>query len=61
MAIRSTPFTGVVISGSDIAKFEKQIKKAAPTKAAKDTFAKGKRMAAEYAEKGYVALEAAKK
>jgi hypothetical protein len=60
MAIRSTPFSGVVISGSDIAKFEKQIKKTAPTKAAKVTFAEGKRLAAEYAEKGYVALRAKK-
>ena len=60
MAIRSTPFTGVVISGSDIKKFEKQIEKTAPTKAAKETFSAGKRMAAEYAAKGYVALEAKK-
>jgi hypothetical protein len=60
MAIRSTPFTGVVISGSDIAKFEKQIKKAAPSRAAKETFSEGKRLAAEYAEKGFVAIEATK-
>ncbi len=57
MAIRSSPFTGVVISGNDIAKFEKQVEKTAPSKAAKNTFVQGQRLAEEYSKNGFVRVE----
>ena len=41
MGIRSEPFRGVVLSGNDIQKFEKQISRSRPSKAAYATVARG--------------------
>src|SRR2546428_703589 len=41
MAIRSDTFGGVVLTGSDAAKFERQIKYGRPHPAAKETLARG--------------------
>ena len=47
MGIRSEPFRGVVLSGNDIQKFEKQISSSRPTKAAHATVARGLAMHAK--------------
>jgi hypothetical protein len=37
MGIRSKPFEGVVLSGKDISRFERQIRDATPSAAARET------------------------
>lgn len=57
MGIRSEPFRGVVISGRrDIEKFDQQVKRTRPTKAAVMTATVGRKLATEFQKKGYATL-----
>lgn len=54
MGIRSEPFRGVVLSGDDIAKFEKQLKHHRPNKAAVATARSGAKLVSEFKRTGKV-------
>ena len=57
MGIRSESFRGVVISGQrDIEKFDQQVKRSRPNKAAVTTAATGKKLATEFQKKGYATV-----
>lgn len=58
MAIRSEPFSGVILSGDDIQKFERQIDAIEPTQAARESFARGNELADEFAKQGFVRFKA---
>lgn len=61
MGIRSEPFRGVVLSGDDIAKFEKQVKNHRPNAAAVATARRGAKLASEFKQTGQVAFVARRK
>ena len=54
MGIRSEPFQGVVLSGEDIAMFERQVETHIPSAAAIATVRRGVQFAVECKEKGFV-------
>jgi len=54
MGIRSEPFRGVVLSGDDIKKFEKQVQHHRPNKAAIETSQRGIKLVSEYNRTGQV-------
>jgi hypothetical protein len=56
MGIKSDPFHGVILSGPDIQKFERQIRYARPTKEAVATVGRGEKLVSEYQKRGYVTL-----
>jgi len=58
MGIRSEPFRGVVLSGDDIAKFEKQLKSHRPNKAAFATAKRGAQLVSEFKRTGRVTFVA---
>ena len=60
MGIRSEPFRGVVLSGNDIQKFEKQISASRPSKAAQDTVARGIAMFANIKSRSSITIRATK-
>jgi len=58
MGIRSEPFRGVVLSGDDIAKFEKQLQYHRPNRAAVATSQRGAKLVSEFKRTGRVAFVA---
>ncbi len=58
MGIKSGPFSGVVLSGKDIQKFERQIQRHVPNKKALATVARGEKLMGEFLKKGYVSFTA---
>ena len=58
MGIKSEPFRGVVLSGDDIAKFEKQLQHHRPNAAAVATARRGAELVSEFKRTGQVAFTA---
>jgi hypothetical protein len=58
MGIKSEPFRGVVLSGDDIARFDKQLKNHRPNKAAVATAQRGAKLVSEFKRTGRVAFVA---
>ncbi len=56
MGMKSEPFSGVVLSGSDVQKFTTQVRTHRPGKVAVATVSRGKKLAVEFNKKGYVTL-----
>jgi hypothetical protein len=57
MGIRSGHFSGVILSGKDIQKFERQIEKQGAPKAAVAMVKRGEKLAFAFRDKGYVTLD----
>ncbi len=57
MAIKSSAFGTTRLTGKDAEKFRLQITYGRPTQAAKDSYARGKEAAREYAQKGFARLK----
>jgi hypothetical protein len=53
MSVKTSTFGAVKLSGPEAEKFRNQILYGRPTQAAKDSYARGKEAAKEYAEKGF--------
>ena len=57
--MKSEPFRGVVLSGSDVNKFTAQVRNHRPGKTAVATVSRGVKLAGEMQKKGYVSLKMA--
>jgi hypothetical protein len=58
VGIQSDSFRGVVITGDDIKKFDRQVKREVPNSAARETVRRGVEMAREFGASGSVKLGA---
>jgi len=56
MAIKTSTFGGVHLTGEDAEKFRRQVKYGRPKKAAKEALERGRILLQEFDEKGYVTL-----
>lgn len=56
MSVHSSVFGGVTLTGKEASKFVNQVKHGKPKQAAKDASVRGKKMLAEYNEKGFVTI-----
>ncbi len=56
MAIKSSTFGGVTLTGEDAQQFLKQIKHGRPKKSAAQVLAQGRQMMKEFDKKGYVTI-----
>jgi len=54
MAIKTSTFGGVHLTGEDAEKFRRQVKYGRPKKAAHQALAEGRKYLKEFEEKGYV-------
>lgn len=57
MSVKSSAFGTTKLSGKEAAKFRNQITYGRPTQAARDSYARGKDAAREFAEKGFAVLK----
>lgn len=60
MAIKTTTFGGITLSGKDAEAFEHQVTYGRPSKAARESFARGKIIVKEYERKGYATIRTRK-
>ena len=56
MAIKTSTFGGVHLTGEDAEKFRRQVKSGRPKTAAKEALERGRILLQEFDEKGYVTL-----
>jgi hypothetical protein len=60
MSVVTSTFGGVRLTGDDAKKFRQQVTYGRPKKAAKETYARGSKLAKKFAKDGYVILKAAR-
>lgn len=61
MSVKTTIFGGITLSGEDAKAFKRQITYGRPKKAAREAYARGSELVAEYNRKGYATIRPTKK